>query len=192
MTAIQLDRTAPFDLIPHTLLSRVGDATAQTITRSVAIPGLTKPGGGLVHVDVTYTLEEIEHDYVGVIVDFAYDCDLRYFGNHPQAEGPLRFLLPDAFPLPDFPKTKREARSQLRQFLGHHNLGGTVSETDLKGSKTLYVTPPLAISDDQQALDDYFAVINEYLPFSAEVLWSKLQGVAAIRVRPYHHEESGS
>lgn len=188
MPAVQLDRTAPFDLVPHTQLSRVSDATAQIITRHVTIPGLFKPGGGPVIVDVTYTLEEIEHDYVGVIVDFAYDCDLRYFGNHPQAEGPLRMLLPDSYPLPDFPRTKREARSLLRTLLGHHDLGGWVTESDLKSSKTLYVTPPRNIWDDQERLDHYFAVVNEYVPFNAEVTWSKLEAVAAIRIRPHRQE----
>lgn len=184
MTATQLDRTAPFDLVPETYLSWMSDVKAKTITRHVPVPGLTQPGGGNVIVDVTYTLEEIEHDYVGVIVDYAYDTDLRYFGNHPQAEGPLRFLLPDAFPLDPWPKTKRQARDTLRGFLSHHELGGSVTESDLRESKALYITPPQFIWDDQERLDQYFALVNEYLPFAAEVAWSKWDGVAAIRVRP--------
>lgn len=184
MTAVQLDRTAPFELIEPTPISWMSDVTARTIIRRVPIPGLTKPGGGPVIVDVTYTLEEIEHDYVGVIVDYAYDTDLRYFGNHPQAEGPLRFLLPAAFPVDPWPKTKRHARDALRTFMSRKKITGTIHESDLRESKALYVVPPLEILDDENQLAEYFALLNEYLPFAADVAWSKWDGVSAIRVRP--------
>lgn len=187
MTVIQLDRTAPFELIPLTPISQVNDHQGRLIRQpQVEVPGLAKHNGGQpVMVDGTvYDIEEIGHDWVAVHVDFDYDGDLHYYGNHNLSEGPLRELLPNAYPLPAYPATKREAMQTLRRMIGAHDLGGWIMESDLRSSKALYVQPPKAIWNDQEDLDRYFAILNEYMPFQADVRWVTVEGHSVIRVRP--------
>lgn len=185
MTAVQLCRTDPFELIPVTRLSS-GHLARLVQHPAVEVPGLARrPGGTPVTVPGTvYDIVEIEHDYVTAHVDYDYDPEsLHYFGNHTLAEGPLREILPDAYPLPDYP-TKREARDAVRRLLTMSTAGGFVVESDLRSSRALYVTPPMHVGGDQLELDKYFARLNEYVPFRAELAWCKVDGEHAIRIRP--------
>lgn len=182
------DRTAPFQQIPVTSLGNITHSTGRVITHSVVLPGLVKQGGGPVAVDVTYDVHEIDHDWVSVIVDYAYDCDPTVYGNHPLAVGPLRDLLPDAYPLLDYPRSRRAARDKVVSMLAHHDLGGWVLTSSEWSQRNIDIHFPNRIITEAQR-QEYFAHIREYFPFEAQIWLSNEENV--IRVKPKRKEADG-
>lgn len=182
------DRTAPFQQIPITPLGNTTYCTGQVITHRVPVPGLVKSGGGDVIVDVTYEVHETEYDWVAVIVDHEYDSDPTIYGNHPLAVGPLRELLPDAYPLPDYPKTRRVARDQVVSMLAYRDLGGWVLTSSEWSQRNLDIHFPVRIVTDAQR-QQYFAQVREYLPFEAQIWLSNEEDV--IRIKPKREETNG-
>lgn len=182
------DRTAPFQEIRPTPLSSVNAHQAQNIVHTVEIPGLTKKDGTPLTVDVTFTLDEIDHDWVSAVRDYEFGDGPVVFGAHPFAVGPLREILPDAYPLPEFPQHPRTARDKIVSVMVQHNLGGWVV---IGMSGTLEYRFP----QRQNGLNEnpeymrrrYFGILREYLPFQADIWMDEDRDVITIR-RPRSSE----
>jgi hypothetical protein len=171
-------RTAPFTQIKEQPLTTISAWAGIVIRRQVELPGLIRRGGGPVTVDVTYTVEEIADDWVSVIVDHQYDSDPQIYGNHPLAVGTLRDLLPEAYPLPSFPRRRRVSRNKIVDVLMMLGCGGTVAPR--RGSCAVDIHLPNLPSDQ---VDSYLSTVNEYLPFDA-LAWADLaKGVIHIQPR---------
>lgn len=182
------DRTAPFAAIRQSALSRVNDHTARNITHHVAIPGLKKRDGSPLVIEVTYTVEEIGYDWASFIVDYQFDSDPVVYGNHPMAIGPLREILPEAYRLPDYPANLNDARAALRKVIAHHDLGGTLVTGDADGRTMEYYLSAhntLGENRDMRARRAT-TLIQEYVPFSADVWWDDANEV--VRIRPARNE----
>lgn len=178
------DRTAAFAAVRSAPINDLTDFTCRTITHTVAIPGLTARGGGPLTVERTYVIDEIDHDWVSVIIDFEFGDPPVVFGNHPMAIGPLREILPSALPQKPFPKTQRAARDMVVTMLAQHDLGGWVL-TPVTDSRVLEIKPPTRVDSDYEK-NRYFATVREYFPFEAD-LWMDDDDV--IHVRPQSEEK---
>lgn len=170
------DRTAPFAALPLEPLSSISQDTGRIIRKDVTIPGLKKHDGGPVIVEVTYTLVEIGYDWVSVIMDHQYGTEPVVYGSHVNAVGPLRELLPDAFPLPAYPETRQEARNQVVSMLMGHDLGGWVLADSEYSTRNLRVELPARFGRLHGAglepeIRYYVACVTEYMPFRALVRW---------------------
>lgn len=177
------DRTAPFQKIRNTPLGPTTSATGRAITKTVQIPGLFGPGNKPVTVDVTYDIQEIDFDWVSVIVDYQYDSDPTVYGNHPNAVGPLRELLPTEYALPPYPKSRRVARDKVVSMLAHHDLGGWVLTDFEYSTRNLRIEVPTRIRPgDEQGERHFLALVREYIPFDAYVWWDVDNRV--VRIRP--------
>lgn len=178
------DRTAPYEQIRNKPLSKLSDATGRLITRTVTIPGLKDHDGKPITVDTTLDIQEIDTDWISGIVDFDYSTEPQVFGNHPHAVGPLRHWLPDAYPLPAFPASRRDAQHYVTRMLVHRDLGGWVTlPTD---SNTLEIRPPRfnqisGFGTDEYRRQAWFSTIREYLPFQADIWWDDAHDVGRIR-----------
>lgn len=184
------DRTAAFTAIRKAPINDLSDFKVRTITHTVAIPGLTLPaskGGGPLTVERTYTIDEIDHDWVSVVVDYEFGDGPVVYGNHPFAVGPLREILPHALPQKPFPKTQRVARDMVVGMLSHHDLGGWVL-TPVVDSRTLEIKPPSRVDSDIEKRR-YYATVREYMPFQADVWWDADN--ERIRVRPAPENREG-
>jgi hypothetical protein len=176
-------RTSPFQQIRNAPLGPTTHCTGRQIVREVLVPGLTTKDGSPLAVEITYEIHEIDADWVSVIVDHAYDSAPTVFGAHSAAVGPLRDLLPDEYPLSEYPQDPRVARDKVVSMLHHHDLGGWVF-TDLEYSRrNLRIELPSRISAiDDAELSYYFAVVREYFPFNASIRWDSEN--RCIRIRP--------
>lgn len=176
-------RTAPFQEIRRSTLNGISDILTRNIVHTVEIPGLTRGDGTPYTVDTTFTVDEIDHDWVSVVRDYEFGDGTVTYGNHPCAVGSLRDIIPDAYPLPDYPQHPRTARDRLISVLAKHNLGGWVT-IGVMGGTLEYRFP-----DRQNGLGEggasmrrrYFALIREYLPFQADVRLDEARDVIVIR-----------
>lgn len=186
------DRTAPYAEIRNRQLTSVSDAQGRLITRTVTIPGLTNADGSPVTVDTTMDIQEIDYDTVTGVIDFDYSTAPQIYGNHPHAVGPLREWLPDAYPLPEFPASRRDAQHAMLRMFAKHNLSGWVTlPTD---SNALELRPVRFNQVSGLGTAEYrrmawFACIREYLPFQADIWWDDAHDLA--RVRPTRKDNNG-
>lgn len=176
-------RTAPFEKIRKTPITKVSDIMARTITHTVEIPGLTRPDGSATTVDVTYTIDEIAEDWVSVVQDFEFADGTVVYGNHPAAVGPLRQLLPLAYPTKRYPAHPRTARDQVISVMVQHNLGGWCVTTT--SGRTLEYRFPQYQNGLQESTSRmrarYFALLREYIPFAADLHLDEERDVIVIR-----------
>lgn len=183
------DRTAPIRNIRRTPLNGISDIMTRNITHTVAIPGLTMPaqkGGGPLTVKRTYTVHEIAEEWVSVVVDYEFGDEPTVYGNHPAAVGPLREILPDAYPQRPFPKLRRAMRDGVVSMLAHHDLGGWVV-MPIIDDRTLEIHPPAFHSISgfgtiEYRLQRWIAAVREYFPYQADLWWDEANDV--IRIRP--------
>ena len=176
------DRTAPFQEIRATPLSSVNAHEARNIIHTVEIPGLTNKDGGPLTVDTTFTIDEIDHDWVSVIRDYEFgDAPLAY-GNHPAAVGPLRDVLPESYPLPRFTGHIRSARNKIISVLTRHNLGGWATIGSDNVIEYRFPDRQNGLQESPKSLRRrYFALLREYLPFQADIWIDEARDLIVIR-----------
>lgn len=174
------DRTAAFTAIRKAPINDLTSFEVRSITHTVVIPGLTARGGGPLTVKRTYVIDEIEYDWVSVIVDYEFGDAPVVYGNHPLAVGPLREILPESLPQKPYPTLRRAARDMVVSMLAHHDLGGWVTQPVID-DRTLEIKPPTRVTSDIEQRR-YFAAVREYFPYKADLWWDDAADV--IRVRP--------
>lgn len=180
------DRTAAFEAIRKAPINDLSSFEVRCITHTVCVPGLTTRTGGPLTVERTYILDEIDHDWVSVILDFEFGDAPVVYGNHPYAVGPLREILPYALPQRPFPKTQRAARDMVVSMLSHHDLGGWVLAPVID-SRTLEIKLPSRVDTDYERRR-YFATVREYFPFQADIRWDADNERIRVRPRPETQE----
>lgn len=179
-----MDRTAAFTAIRSAPINDITSMDARTITHTVAIPGLTAPGGGPLTVKRTYVLDEIAEDWVSVVLDFEFGDPPVVYGNHPLAIGPLREILPDALPQDPFPQAQRVARDAVVSMLVQRKISGWVLMPALD-HRTLEVKLTNAATKEEETAQ--FNTIREYFPFQADLWWDDAHNM--IRVRPSREDK---
>lgn len=182
-------RTAPFEAIRSAPINDITDTSARMITHTVVIPGLTAKTGGPLTVKRTYVIDDIAAEWVSVVIDFEFGGEPTVYGNHPHAIGPLRELLPDAYPQKNYITTRRSVRDGVVSMLAHHDLGGWVVMPVID-DRTLEIHPPAfsqisGIGTLEYRLQCWIAAVREYFPYKADLWWDADNDV--IRVRPHSH-----
>lgn len=185
-------RTEAFDTVAATPLGMLTTTLARTITQTVAIPGLTntKTGEPLT-VDRSYTIDEVDNEWVSVIVDYEFGDAPVIYGNHPNAIAPLREILPHhpQYAQADYPATARSAARILdAKVLRPRDMGGWATTPNGGENRVVEVELPWAARAGG-AWDErrYFHAVREYLPFKADIWYDEARHT--IVIRPPHVTE---